>query len=117
LVAVVYADFEACDAPPPGAVLQCAVEVGARAVLVDTAVKNGRGLFDWLTPDALRRLAADVRSHGMLMVAGGSLTLETIPQAAGGGVDYVAVRGAACEGDRRGPLSADRIAAIRALLR
>jgi uncharacterized protein (UPF0264 family) len=117
LVAVVYADFEACGAPPPEVVLCAAVEVGAGAVLVDTAVKNGRGLLDWWTIDAVRRLAADAHSRGMLAVAGGSLTLETVPQVADCGVDYVAVRGAACEGDRRGTISAERIAAIRELLR
>jgi (5-formylfuran-3-yl)methyl phosphate synthase len=116
LVAVVYADFEACGAPPPDQVLREAELVGAKAVLVDTAVKNGRGLLDWWTADAVRRLAGDARALRMLSVAGGSLMAETIPQVAACGVDYVAVRGAACDGDRNGPISAARIAAIRRLL-
>jgi uncharacterized protein (UPF0264 family) len=116
LVAVVYADFEACAAPPPEAVLLQAESLGAQAVLVDTAVKDGRGLLDWWTTDAVGRLASDANARGMLSVAGGSLSLETIEKVAACGVDYVAVRGAACEGNREGPVSGDRIAAIRARL-
>jgi uncharacterized protein (UPF0264 family) len=116
LVAVIYADFEASGAPPPEAVLREAESLEARAVLVDTAVKNGRGLLDWWTPEAVRRLADEAKRRGMLAVAGGALTPVTIPTVAACGVDYVAVRGAACEGDRSGTISAARIAAIRGLL-
>jgi (5-formylfuran-3-yl)methyl phosphate synthase len=116
LVAVVYADFEKCGAPSPDLVLREAVRVGAGAVLVDTAVKNGRGLLDWWTADAVHRLAGEARAQGMLSVVGGALTAETIPHVAACGVDYVAVRGAACDGDRNGPISTARIGAIRELL-
>jgi (5-formylfuran-3-yl)methyl phosphate synthase len=117
LVAVIYADFEACAAPSPEVVLREAESLGARAVLVDTAVKNGRGLLDWWTTEAVCRLASGAKSRGMLSVAGGALTPATIPQVAACGVDYVAVRGAACDGDRNGTISATRIAAIRELMR
>jgi len=116
VVAVVYADFEACGAPPPDAVLREAAAIDAQAVLVDTAVKNGRGLLDWWKPDAVRRLADEAKARGMLSVAGGALNSSTIRQVAVCGVDFVAVRGAACEGDRNGTISAARIAAIRGLL-
>ncbi len=52
----------------------------------------------------------------MLSVVGGGLTLDTIPQVAAAGADYVAVRGAACKGPRTGRVDAARIRAIRRIL-
>lgn len=115
-VAVVYADAATVEAPTAGAVLEAAAKSRCRAVLVDTAVKDGRTLFDHWPPEALRRFADEVRAWNLLCVAGGSLELDSIPKAAACGVDYVAVRGAACEGSRTGSLSRAKLEAIRRLV-
>ncbi len=115
-VFVVYADHAEAASPASEQVIDEASRAEARAVLVDTATKDGRGLFDFWDADALRRFAAKVRQRGMLAVVGGGLTLDTIPQVAAAGVDYVAVRGAACEGPRTGRVDAARIRAIRRIL-
>ena len=115
-VAVVYADAELCAAPPASDVVAAAVECEAQAVLVDTAVKDGRDLLQWWSAERVREFVAAVHQEGMLSVVGGGLTVETIPQVAACRPDYVAVRGAACEGPRTGRVSAARIATVRRLL-
>ncbi|MBA4018801.1 MAG: hypothetical protein C0483_16660 [Pirellula sp.] len=115
-VFVAYADHAEAASPLSEQVIQEASRAEARAMLLDTATKDGRGLFDFWDVAALRRFTARVRQHGMLAVVGGGLTLDTIPQVAAAGADYVAVRGAACEGSRTGRVDAARIRAIRRIL-
>lgn len=111
-VAVVYADWEAAAAPNPEAVLDAAAEQGCAALLIDTYQKRGLGLFDLLPAGHLTPLLARARSHGMLTVLAGSLTPESIPAALSLSPDFVAVRGAACAGDRRSAISAHRVNAL-----
>jgi uncharacterized protein (UPF0264 family) len=116
-VYVVYADAALAKAPAMDDIVEEAAKADARAVLVDTYTKDGRGLFDFWTGETLRRLTADVQRHGMLVVVGGGLTTATIPQAAECEADFIAVRGAACEGPRTGTVSAAKIRDVKRLLR
>lgn len=114
-VAVVYADGDAVAAPAAEAIVAEAIKLDARGVLVDTAVKDGRTLFDHWSPAQVRRFVDEVQSLGMLAVVGGGLTLTTIPQVVTSGADYVAVRGAACADGRDSKVDPERIRAIRQL--
>lgn len=115
-VAVTYADHEAVSAPSLDEVLVEAMRLGARAVLIDTAVKDGRTLLDHWSRDTLHDATREIcRSH-MLSVVGGGLQAELIADVARCHPDYVAVRGAACLGGRDRKINAERIAKLRALL-
>jgi uncharacterized protein (UPF0264 family) len=98
-VAVVYADAERAAAPHRNEIIRWAAEFGCRALLVDTFSK-ARGLFQALTFTALRRLVAQARAAQMQVVLAGSLTLDHLADAMQLDPDYVAVRGAVCDGDR-----------------
>lgn len=115
-VAVVYADGEAVDAPSAEEILAAAVAVGSRTILVDTAVKDGRTLFDHWPGERLREFVAEVHRRDAVCVVGGSLTTATIPRVVAAGADVVAVRGAACRGSRNGDLDAERLREVRAAL-
>lgn len=115
-VAVVYADAARVGAPGVDEILEAATLANCRAVLVDTAVKDGRSLADHWSPAVVQRFVADVRGRGLLCVVGGSLTAAVIPTVAACGPDYVAVRGAACEGGRSGAISAARIRELQIAL-
>jgi uncharacterized protein (UPF0264 family) len=116
-VAVVYADWLAAAAPPPADVLRQARPLGCRAVLVDTFNKRSGGLFDhWPEPDLGLFLAA-VRDARLLTVLAGSLNVSTIPRAITLRPDYIAVRGAACQGSRAGTIDGERVAGLVASIR
>lgn len=103
-VAVIYADWLAAAAPPPSEVLEAASQNRCAAVLIDTFDKSRGPLLSWLTLQQLSQLADDIRRRQMLVVLGGSLAADTIPQVLPLRPDYVAVRRAACRGPRNGPL-------------
>jgi uncharacterized protein (UPF0264 family) len=103
-VAVVYADWRTCEAPPPDAVLSAAADIGCTVFLVDTYDKSRGGLFDHWPSAELSQWAEDARRLGGLLVLAGSLSLATIPSALELPPDYIAVRGAACRGGREGRL-------------
>ncbi len=112
-VAVIYADGEATNAPSADEVLAAAEFVGSRTVLVDTAIKDGRGLLEHWSLETLQHFLSDARRRGFTTVVGGGLTLDTIPRVAACRPDYIAVRGAACSGPRTGTLCAARLSAVK----
>jgi uncharacterized protein (UPF0264 family) len=83
--------------------------------LLDTAVKDGRGLFQWLTPGMLEALVAEGHAAGLEMALAGALRAEDLSLVRATGADVAAVRAAACRGGRRTePLDAERIGRLRA---
>ena len=88
---------------------------GAGGCLLDTAVKDGRGLFEWLTPEALAELVADGHTAGLEMALAGALRAEELDLVRATGADIAGVRSAACrDGRRTAPLDAARIGRLRA---
>ncbi len=103
-VAVIYADWLAAAAPSPPEILEAARQNRCAAVLVDTFDKSRGTLLSWFSPPQLSHLMADIRRRQMLVVLGGSLGQDSIPQVLPLRPDYVAVRQAACRDTRNGPL-------------
>jgi uncharacterized protein (UPF0264 family) len=112
-VAVVYADWRNAVAPPPEEVLRAATEIGCPALLVDTWSKSSGTLFEHWPANKLQVFVTEVRSRGMHMVLAGSLVGECLAAASQLRPDLVAVRTAVCEADRAGPISRQRVAAVR----
>ncbi len=107
-VAVVYADFQIAEAPAPDEVIACGRQLGCRAMLIDTFDKRGPGLLGTLSIVEIERLAAAARAANMLVVLGGQLNANQLPELLPLDPDYIAVRGAVCRGDRAGRLDAER---------
>ncbi len=107
-VGVVYADWQAAHAPPPWQVIAAAAQLECRVVLVDTYTKNGRSLLDHWTLHDVRAHIDACRQHGLQVALAGSLTRDMLAQVLPLAPDYVAVRGAACDGHRGGLLSAEK---------
>ena len=106
-VAVAYADAHQAIAPCSEQVLDGAVELGCRALLLDTYHKQRGDLFAHLTEVQLRALVDRAHSHGLLVVLAGSIGRDAIPAVHELGADYLAVRGAVCRSSREG--SADAV--------
>jgi (5-formylfuran-3-yl)methyl phosphate synthase len=118
VVAVAYADAARVASRPlaPGELVAAARAAGVRGCLVDTAVKDGRGLLEWLGPDALAALVADAHAAGLEIALAGELRADELPVVRATGADIAGVRSAACrDGRRTAPLDAERIAHLRAV--
>jgi uncharacterized protein (UPF0264 family) len=111
VIAAAYADFARCGALPPSVLPDVVARAGVAGALVDTCVKDGRGLYEWLAPVALEDLIA--RTPGTFAVAG-QLGLDELTRV---GADYVGVRSAVCGGDRAAALDADLVAQVQRVIR
>jgi (5-formylfuran-3-yl)methyl phosphate synthase len=117
VIAAAYADAERVPGEPlpPEAVVEAARRAGAGGCLLDTAVKDGRGLFEWLTPEALAALVAEGHAAGLEMTLAGALRAQDLSLVRATGADIAGVRSAACrDGQRAAALDAERIRRLRA---
>lgn len=99
-VAVYYADEERARCPPLTDVVQWSKQISAAAILIDTYVKDGRTLFDFLSIDQLAAATHQIRAAGAIAACGGSLSLPHLADAIVAGADVLAIRGAVCRGLR-----------------
>jgi (5-formylfuran-3-yl)methyl phosphate synthase len=117
VVAGAYADARRVAHAPlaPELLPGVAHAAGVGVCLLDTAIKDGRGLLEWLTPDALGSLVAEAHGFGLQVALAGALRAKDLPVVRAAGADIAGVRSAACGDDRRsGPLEAARVRALRA---
>lgn len=103
-VAVIYADWLAAAAPSPDQVL-AAAQGRASVVLIDTFDKSTGHLLDHLSLHSLAAIAEQARANQLKLALAGSLRMELIAEIVDVAPDYIAVRGAACEGGRDGRVS------------
>lgn len=115
-VLVAYADYGRADCPNPERLAAAAIRYHFPAFLIDTAVKDGSSLLDWIEPAALARIRFRLADAGVPMALAGSLTEPAIQVLAALQPDWFAVRGAACDGGRMGDVSADRVRRLREVI-
>ena len=117
VVAGAYADARRVPHAPlaPELLPRVARAAGVDVCLLDTAVKDGRGLLDWLSPEALTALVDEAHELGLEVALAGALRAEDLPVVRATGADIAGVRSAACAGGRRtGSLDPARVRALRA---
>jgi uncharacterized protein (UPF0264 family) len=116
VIAVAYADAGRMPSRPlpPWELVAAARQAGVSGCLLDTSIKDGRGLLSWLAPDALAELVAEAHGAGLEMALAGELRAEDLPAIRATGADIAGVRSAACrDGRRTGALDPARIARLR----
>ncbi len=99
LIPVAYADWSICEAPSLQDVLQVALRVRASYLLIDTYIKDGRGLLDWLSLDDLQSVIQTARTSNCGIVLAGSLKISDVPMLLKLEPAALAVRGAVCQSD------------------
>jgi len=117
LVAVAYADARLADAPPVNDVVEFAIREKFETVLIDTFVKDGRSLLDWVTIRQLSELKERLQENGLSLALAGSLQAEHIRRLLPIAPDWIAVRSSACRGGRSGRIDVDLVSELAALVR
>lgn len=113
VVPCAYADWQRAQSPAPEEACRFVCEHRFSALLIDTWGKDGTSLWDWLAPEQLAEIRTRCTAAGVRLAVAGSLKLENLGAM---DADWVAVRGAVCEGGRSGRLALDRVRrAARAL--
>jgi uncharacterized protein (UPF0264 family) len=117
VIAAAYADATRMPSRPlpRRLIARVAAAAGVAGCLLDTGIKDGRGLLEWLDRDALARIGAEAHAAGLIYALAGSLTADDLDVVAAAGADIAGVRSAACrDGRRDGPLDPARVRDLRA---
>jgi (5-formylfuran-3-yl)methyl phosphate synthase len=117
VIAAAYADFERAGTLDPACLPGIAAQGGVQGCLLDTAVKDGHTLFDFLNVRTLRSIIDQAHAAGLLFGIAGALREQDLPLARDLGVDVVGLRTAVCRNNNRGgPLEAARVRQLHRIL-
>jgi uncharacterized protein (UPF0264 family) len=117
LIAVGYADAHRIGALSPEQLPSLAQDTHISGCMIDTAIKDGRGLFDYCDLPMLQRWLDTCRDASLLAALAGTLRIADLPALRELRPDIVGFRSAACRGDRvHGEVDAKLVAALRARL-
>jgi len=119
LIAATFADSHLYHGIDPKLVVRLAIESRSDGMLIDTLVKDGRNLFDFLDEPTLKSLVIEAKEAGLSTALSGALTVENLHTLVRINPDIVGVRGAVCtRGDReKGAVDASAVATLKEELR
>ncbi len=110
VIAAGYADFNRAGTLDPKCLPRVAAIAGVKGCLLDTYVKDGCNLFEFLDPQDLRHLAEEAHKSGLLFGLAGGLRGQDLPVVRDLGADIAGFRTAVCRGNKRnGALDAERV--------
>jgi len=101
VVASGYADAHRVGAVDPMEIPRVAADSGSDLAMVDTAVKDGKTLFDFMNEETISKFTEETHNYGLKSALAGSVTQEQMPLLAELGCDVAGIRGAACIGGDR----------------
>jgi uncharacterized protein (UPF0264 family) len=117
VIPVAYADAGRVGSLDPFLLAQVAQAASADGCMLDTVVKDGSSLFDFLDHDTLRKFVREIHDRGLLCALAGSLKAEDLALVCELGADIVGVRGAACIGGRReGKVTREKVLSLNSCL-
>ena len=83
-------------------------------LLIDTCIKDGRGLLSWVTPQELAVVRQMTAASGLLLALAGQITIDDLPGLVPVQPDVIGVRGVVCgTGYRQNAIQASRIQSFR----
>jgi uncharacterized protein (UPF0264 family) len=119
VVAAAYADWVRAGTVNPALMPEVAERSGSHVAMIDTKIKDGKRLFDFLSQKDLKLFIERSHELGLLAALAGSLQKEDIPLLAELNADIVGVRTAVCEGKDRitGHITRSRVRELVNLVR
>lgn len=96
-----YADAERIGAINPLLIPEIAHKSQIDVAMIDTSVKDGKNLFDYLTVEQLKKFVNSAHDFGLEAALAGSLRKQDLPVVYGLGADIAGLRGAACTDSNR----------------
>jgi uncharacterized protein (UPF0264 family) len=114
-----YADAKKIGALDPSLIPELAHKAHADIAMLDTAVKDGKTLFDHQTIEQLKVFVSSAHGFGLQAALAGSLRKQDLSVVYGLGVDIAGFRGAACTGSDRngGQISGQLVAELAETIR
>ena len=109
-----YADYHRAKTLDPFLLPEVAGSAGCDVVMVDTFIKDGKRLFDFMDEACCKRFIDKGHEKDLEVALAGSIKLQDIPILKRTGADIIGIRGAACShGDRlAGAIQAENVRAL-----
>jgi uncharacterized protein (UPF0264 family) len=101
VIAAGYADYQRFGALNPDSLPRVAKEADVQGCMIDTAIKDGNSLFEYLQVEELATLARQAHVRGLLFGAAGALREKDLPKLKEAGVDVAGLRTAVCRNHQR----------------
>ncbi|MDM7934597.1 MAG: (5-formylfuran-3-yl)methyl phosphate synthase [Methanothrix sp.] len=116
VVAAGYSDFARAGSIPPLLLPSAAAAAGADLVMIDTAVKDGRSTFDFMSEEELHGFITLGHSLGLEVALAGSIGFQHLEMLKRLDPDIIGVRGIVCGGDRSCTIKAELVRKVKAEL-
>ncbi|WP_456369974.1 (5-formylfuran-3-yl)methyl phosphate synthase [Geoglobus sp.] len=117
VVAAAYADHSRIGAVSPLEIADPAHRAGCDGIMVDTAIKDGRNLFEFMDRESLEKFISSAHSRGMFCALAGSLSWEHIETLKELNPDIIGVRTMVCENGRNSMIRSELVSKLMASVR
>jgi uncharacterized protein (UPF0264 family) len=101
VIAAGYADFHRAGTLSPETLLHSAITAGVQGCLLDTYMKDGQGLFEFMKAQEIQPLIEKAHAEGLTFGLAGSLGEEDLPVLRDLKADVVGFRTMVCRGRQR----------------
>ncbi|MFA7197772.1 MAG: (5-formylfuran-3-yl)methyl phosphate synthase [Methanoculleus sp.] len=109
VVIAAYADFERMGTISPFAIAPLVADAGADVAMIDTGIKDGKSLFEFMDEERLRQFTEQNRELGLQTALAGSLKFEDLDALKRIDPEIIGVRGMVCGGDRSTTIRAELV--------
>jgi uncharacterized protein (UPF0264 family) len=116
VVASAYSDYARVGSISPQLLPAAAAQAGADLVMIDTAVKDGKPTFDFMSEQDLRDFIDLGHAAGLEVAIAGSIGFPHLELLRRLQPDIIGVRGIVCGGDRRSAIQAELVEKVKKAL-
>ncbi|MDD4300394.1 MAG: (5-formylfuran-3-yl)methyl phosphate synthase [Methanomicrobium sp.] len=117
VVIATYADYSRVDSISPFEMAPLAAKAGADVSMIDTAIKDGKSLFDHLSEDELIKFTQTNQSLGLKTALAGSLKFDDLSILKRINPEIIGVRGMVCGGDRSAVIKEELVQKAMSMVR
>ncbi len=117
VVIAAYADSQRMGTISPFAIGPLVADAGADVAMIDTGIKDGKSLFEFMDEETLTRFTERNRELGLQTALAGSLKFEDLGALKRIDPEIIGVRGMVCGGDRSTTIRVELVEKAMMMLR
>ncbi len=117
VVAAGYSDYARAGCVSPMLLPAAAAKAGADLVMVDTAIKDGRSTFEFMSEQDLLEFIRLGHDSGLEVALAGTIGFDHLELLKRLNPDIIGVRGIVCGGDRRSTIRAELVEKLKQAMR
>jgi uncharacterized protein (UPF0264 family) len=113
VVASAYSDFRRVGSISPMILTEVAKRSDVDVVMVDTAIKDGRSTFEFMSEQELSQFISSGQNLGLEVAIAGTIGFQDMNLLRRLNPDIIGVRGIVCGGDRRSSIKSELVTKLK----